>query len=73
MANKLNINNFDMFIESMKALSSAVEGIKVTVEKEQAKVLSKNPVARLKMTTNSISSDEEVSKRVKLLSLFNKE
>jgi hypothetical protein len=61
MANKLNINNFDMFIESMKALSSAVEGIKVTVEKEQAKVLSKNPVARLKMTTNSISSDEEVS------------
>lgn len=61
MATKLNINNFDMLVESMKAMSSAVEGIKVTVGSEQAKVLSKNPVARLKMTTNSISSDEEVS------------
>jgi hypothetical protein len=61
MATKLNINNFDMFVESMKALSSAVEGIKVIVGKEQAKVLSKNPVSRLKMTTNAISSEEEVS------------
>jgi hypothetical protein len=60
MAVKLKIENFDIFVDSMKALTTAVEGIKVSVDKTQAKVLSKNPVARLKMITNSLTSDEPV-------------
>lgn len=60
MSTKLKINDFDMFVESMKAMTSAVEGIKVMVGKEITKVLSKNPVARLKMTTNSVTSDNPV-------------
>lgn len=60
MATKLKIADFDMFVESMKALTSAVEGIKLTVGSEQTKVMAKNPVARLKMTTNALTSDEDV-------------
>lgn len=60
MATKLKINDFNMFVESMKALTSAVEGIKLIVGKNTSKVLSKNPVARLQMTTNSIVSDTDV-------------
>jgi hypothetical protein len=60
MATKLKINDYGMFVEAMKAMTSAVEGIKMIVGKEQSQVLSKNPVARLKMTTNSITSDEDI-------------
>jgi hypothetical protein len=60
MATKLNINDFNMFVEAMKAMTTAVEGIKLIVGKEQSRVLSKNPVARLKMTTNALTSDEDV-------------
>jgi len=60
MANKLNINDFNMFVEAMKAMTTAVEGIKVSVGPEMSTVLSKNPVCRLKLTTNSLTSDEPV-------------
>lgn len=60
MGTKLKIADFDMFVESMKALTSAVEGIKLIVGSEQTKVMAKNPVARLKMTTNALTSDEDI-------------
>ena len=60
MAKVLNITDFGMFVEAMKALTGAVDGIKVSVGADQALVLAKNPVSRIKMTTNSITSDEPV-------------
>ena len=59
MKNEIKINDFELFLESIKPISKITTAAKISVNENGIKINTRNDVCRCEIKTNSLYSTDE--------------